>query len=233
MAPRSMENASEAVETEAAENDIASTKIEKAGAAENEESASAKTEHALEKSNLLNKELDGQTGEAIAKTVIENQTGCLKSSDGEAIKVQGVAYGQYDGVHGIDLVAADQSGKPVIIEVKEVQNNPAHLNEKSLSSLEAEYGEVKQMDDTWVKDRWIKLIDNEDHVDELRQAGVSPKYLNPANFEKHPEYWDDILKNKTVAVVSPEGTDAVTNHLREQCDQRNISQILTIRTPAR
>jgi hypothetical protein len=193
---------------------------------------SRKLEKALDKSGVMEKELNGKTGEEIAKTVIKNEPDFLKNAEGEPAKIKGVADGQFDGVHGIDLVAADAEGRPIIIEVKEVQGNPAHLNEKSLTSLEKEYGEVKQMDDKWVKDRWLRLISNDDHVKALEKAGVDPRYLDKDELKEDPDLWKDIFRSKAVVVVSPEGKDAVTNHLHEQCSERNVSNICAIRTPA-
>jgi len=189
------------------------------------------TRVALDKQGQLNAPLDGDVGESTAKAALEHQPGVLKNADGSDKVIKGVADGQYDSKHGIDLVAADANGKPVVVEVKERKDKPAELDDDPLTSIETKDGSpVKQMDDKWVQDRWRKLIADPTRRSELYAAGVKPQYLNPQNFSSDSaKLWSDVLSDKAVIVVSPLGEKAISPKLIEQCNQRGIKQIKPIK----
>lgn len=191
---------------------------------------SPKTQNAISEQGLLDKPLDGESGEQIAKTALENEPGLLKNPDGSDMQLKGVADGKFDNVHGIDLVGADKDGKPVIIEVKSTIHDRA-LETKACTSIETgDESQAYQMDDNWVKDRWGKLIDTPAGVQKLHSAGVDEKYLDRTNFEKNPDLWNDILERKAVVVVGPNGKQGVGDNMPEQCQERNIDQLIALKT---
>lgn len=194
--------------------------------------ARAMAQHDANLNALMQQELDGKTGEKIAANVLEKEGhkpgGWIESQDG-------FVSGQFDGVHGIDLVGATKEGKPIIVEVKETRGE-AKLDDDPLKSMEGtryekpvlqdgkwvvpkgdgSLSDVKQMDDNWVKDRWARLISDKSSRQQLFEAGVDMKYLNPHNLTADTSLWNDVLENRKVVVVSPQGQDAVGNTLIEQ-----------------
>jgi len=68
---------------------------------------------------------------------------------------------------------------------------------------------VEQMDDLWVKDRYLKLLRTDGGPERLQTAGVDPKYCQIENFvDSHgsltdTSLWDDILSQRTTVIVSP------------------------------
>ena len=113
--------------------------------------------------------MNGKSAEKIAANVLEKEG---QQPDGRLETRDGFTSGQFDGVHGIDLVGADKQGKPIIVEVKETQHGEAKLDDDPLKSMkeyekpvqqdgkwvkpegDGSLRDVKQMDDDWVKDRW-------------------------------------------------------------------------------
>jgi hypothetical protein len=73
-----------------------------------------------------------------------------------------------------------------------------------------------QMGGLWTRDRWLKLVKNEERKEELSQAGVDDEYLDLNNFKyAHSPHWRKILDGRTTVVVSTD-KDAVTNKLKDQ-----------------
>jgi len=202
--------------------------------------------HDANLNGLMEQELDWKTGEKIAANVLEKEG----QKRGGRIETQdGFVSGQFDGVHGIDLVGATKDGRPMIVEVKETQSQ-AKLKDDPLKSMQGtqyekpvlqdgkwvvpegdgSLSDVKQMGDDWVKNRWVRLISDDSKREELFAAGVKNKYLNPHNFTEDTHLWDDILGNRKVAVVSPNGADAVGDTLVNQTqDPHRRAEIIPIR----
>ena len=225
----------EAVEAEARlsmAHDLGTPKVPEIDVAQ----AGDATKQALEQEGLLDRPLKGrQVGddaEKYAATVLEKEG--LPNPDGSRERLLGVTEGQFSGRHGIDLVGVSEKHSPVPIEVKEVQQSPAHLNDDPLTSVESKDGTpVKQMDDTWTRDRYQRLIENPEKRKELWEQGVGAKYLNPRNFARDDaKLWSDILPEKTVTTVSPQGDKAVGPKLLEQARDRNIGRVVPIKTMA-
>lgn len=197
--------------------------------------ASDATKQTLQREGLLNQRPEsnrveaGKKGEAMAKTVLKHEG--LRHRDGSKMPLRGVADGQHSGRHGLDLVGITDKGRPVPIEVKHVQTGKASLNDKPLTTVEAKNGSpVRQMDNNWVRDRYRQMIANPEQRKELFREGMDVKYLNPRNFSKDDaKLWNDVLSEKTVVTVSPQGNDAVGNKLQQQAQNREIRRINAIR----
>jgi hypothetical protein len=194
--------------------------------------ASDATKKSLRQKGLLNRPLSGDDAEKYAKTVLEKEG--LSSTNGSRERLLGVTEGQFSGRHGIDLVGVSEKHKPVPIETKEVQQSQAHLNDKPLTSVESKDGRpVKQMDDTWTRDRYRRLIESPEKRKELWEKGVGAKYLNPRNLGRDDaRLWSDILPEKTVITVSPWGDKAIGPKLLEQTRDRDIKRVVSIKTLA-
>jgi len=225
----------EAVEAEARlsmAHDLGTPKVPEIDVAQ----AGDATKQALEQEGLLDRPLKGrQAGddaEKYARTVLEKEG--LPNADGHREHLLGVTEGQFSGTHGIDLIGVSEKHSPVPIEVKEVQQGQADLRDRPLTSVESKDGTpVKQMDDTWTRDRYRRLIENPEKRKELWEQGVGAKYLNPRNFARDDaKLWSDILPEKTVATVSPQGDKAVGTTLLEQARDRNVGRIVSIKTLA-
>jgi hypothetical protein len=75
---------------------------------------------------------------------------------------------------------------------------------------------TNQMGWLWTRDRWLKLIKNEERKEELSQAGVGDEYLDLNNFKyAHSPHWRKILDGRTTVIVSTE-KNTVTNKLKDQ-----------------
>jgi hypothetical protein len=190
------------------------------------------TKQSLRQKGLLNHPLSGDDAEKYAKTVLEKEG--LSGANGSRERLLGVTEGQFSGRQGIDLVGASEEHKPVPIEIKEIQQGQAHLNDKPLTSVESKDGRpVKQMDDTWTRDRYRRLIESPEKRKELWEKGVDAKYLNPRNLAKNDaKLWSDILSEKTVITVSPQGDKAIGPKLLEQTRDRDIKRVVSIKTLA-
>lgn len=194
--------------------------------------ASDATKQSLRHKGLLNRPLSGDDAEKYVKTVLEKEG--LSNANGSRERLLGVTEGQFSGRHGIDLVGVSEKHTPVPIEVKEVQQSQAHLNDKPLTSVESKDGRpVKQMDDTWTRDRYRRLIESPEKRKELWKEGVGAKYLNPRNLARNDaRLWSDILPEKTVITVSPRGDKAIGPKLLDQTRDRDIRRVVSIKTLA-
>jgi acyl transferase domain-containing protein len=190
------------------------------------------TKQSLSRKGLLNRPLSGDDAEKYAKTVLEKEG--LSSAKGSRERLLGVTEGQFSGRQGIDLVGVSEKHRPVPIEVKKIQQSQAHLNDKPLTSVESRDGRpVKQMDDTWTRDRYRRLIESPKKRKELWEEGVGAKYLNPRNLARNDaKLWSDILPEKTVITVSPQGEKAIGPKLLEQTRDRDIRRVVSIKTLA-
>jgi hypothetical protein len=214
---------------------------------------------------------DHNLAEEYASRVFELEG--IPDGNGGVEKVKGeVVSGHYEkrgkGGIGIDLVAADDNGVPILIEVKKYQQtSAAHLENRSVGgqndkkledgvanwkaereklvqtkqqgsevriSREAfetqpsvehwqrrvEWDElrmsehdgnlpVQQMDDLWTRDRWLKIIKEDEGCARMRQAGVDEKYLDYDKLRSslHLPEWQDILDRRTTVIVSDSGGD--------------------------
>jgi hypothetical protein len=87
---------------------------------------------------------------------------------------------------------------------------------------------TEQMAGLWTRDRWLKLVKNEDHRSRLLEAGVAPEYLSLDNLKHaYSPQWRAILDGRTTVVVSDD-RDGVTNTLmREAAFKRgfNVARI--------
>lgn len=197
-------------------------------------SSSPELQRSFHQNGVLEEPLNGKTGEAIAKTVLEHEPGLLNDVNGNPVEVENMVDGFYDGVHGADLIAVDKLGRPYCIEVKTVNMGKAHLNQEGLKSIKGAHGEtVTQMDDEWVRDRWRRVAFDDENAMKLLDAGVDPKYLDPDRMGNDSSLWDEILGTKMVVVVSPHGEDAVGGYLENQCNQRNVHNIVSVKTPGK
>lgn len=181
--------------------------------------------------------------------------------------VNQVVAGQYDHSHGIDIVAV-RDGKPLIVEVKSIwsEGGIASLTKKEVKIPEggvekaaskpaegtleealdmdsAKPGGMQQMDDAWVRDRWLALIQDERIRLALDDAGVHSNYLDttilyatldaPAKrLARKAELWQNILQQKHVVVVSHRPAESLIDKtLVEQATNRNIrvERIFTIK----
>jgi hypothetical protein len=146
---------------------------------------SSRTLAALEKAGIKSDvSEDDKLAEKFTAIVFENEGIPNGNGDTDPVRKE-VVFGQYDNKnHGIDLVAADTEGVPIVIEVKDYKNsNTVLLSDYSLKGevnqpleipvqgLASERGrkfgdegslknplEIRQMNDLWVRDRWLKLI---------------------------------------------------------------------------
>jgi hypothetical protein len=226
---------------------------------------SAQTKSALRKEGLSPEAVlsDPDKAESFVAKVTENEG--LPDGNGGTVCVQGVVAGHYDrGGHGVDLVAADVNGAPVLIEVKK-HNSPAvaSLEDEPVKKLEPtveawrqqreklvlaeqqaalkgarseardnwkpEVAEqqrqverdtkqltpdnqlaVRQMQDLWARDRWLKVIKESEGRERLKQAGIAGKYLNYEALSTSPDLveWGEILDGRTAVIVS--GKDDIT-----------------------
>jgi len=163
---------------------------------------------------------DPDQAEAYAGQVFAREG--IPTGNGGTEKVRGVIAGHYDETgHGIDLVAADAEGVPMPIEVKKYnQPSAAHLEDRPVVKLEPEVENwcarreaqvagdhrlpVRQMDDLWTRDRWLKLIQMPEGPARLRRAGVDEKYLGHQRLRSSPDLpeWQAILDRRMAVIVS-------------------------------
>jgi hypothetical protein len=80
-----------------------------------------------------------------------------------------VIKGQYDSVHGIDLIGIDRNGRPVILEV---------TTGKDFSQMVDGAGRV-EMSPEWVLNRWELFTKQPNNVEQLKIMGIDEKYLPP------------------------------------------------------
>ena len=230
VADRSFEPAVEAEARLSKAQDVGAPKVPEISVAQ----ANDATKQALRQEGLLNRPLNrsGDEAEKYARTVLEKEG--IPKADGSRESVLGVAEGQFSGRQGIDLVGVSDKHSPVPIEVKQVQQGHAKLRDSPLTSVESKDGRpVKQMDDTWTRDRYRRLIESTDKRKELWEKGVGAKYLNPRNLARNDaKLWSDILPEKTVITVSPQGDKAIGPKLLEQTRDRDIRRIVSIKTLA-
>jgi hypothetical protein len=169
----------------------------------------------------------GDRGEAIALATIK-EFGLPVAGGWREIDT--VIAGQYDAVHGIDLVAV-VDGKPVPIEVKYHQRPTLSDYPLTVFGNEAELPANLEMGDGWIRNRWRALLENPEKRLELARAGLKSSYLSPANFaDDTSPAWGEVLSNRRVAVISDRGTEAVNGTIVRQAGERNIPphHILTI-----
>jgi len=69
---------------------------------------------------------------------------------------------------------------------------------------------VQQMDDLWVRDRWLKLIKTPEGQSRLSRIGVDEKYLDYQRLRTSPDLpeWQAILDRRTTVIVSGSEGDA-------------------------
>jgi len=63
---------------------------------------------------------------------------------------------------------------------------------------------IQQMDDLWVRDRWLKLIKTPEGRSRLSRIGVDEKYLDYRRLRASPDLpeWEAILERRTAVIVS-------------------------------
>ena len=62
---------------------------------------------------------------------------------------------------------------------------------------------LDQMGGLWTRDRWLKLVKDEDNCNRLRQAGVSEEYLDLENLRNpYSKQWQDILDRRTSMIIT-------------------------------
>ncbi len=231
---------------------------------------SEQTLNALQEQNLtadvvLN---DADKAESFVCEVLKREG--IPDGNGGTEQVKGVAPGHYDQAgHGIDVIAADQSGVPIPIEVKKYhQISAAKMENRSVIRLEPEVENwrrqrekavlaqergqmtvntaeawkpevrerqkqiyrdaqkmkqndgrlpVQQMDDLWVRDRWLKIIRRKEGRDRLKSVGIDEKYLNVETLQTSPDRpeWKDIL-NRCQVVIVTDGSGATGRKLLRQ-----------------
>jgi hypothetical protein len=166
----------------------------------------------------------GANAEAYTRTVLKSE-GLPDGGDGvEALK--DVVPGQFGSSHGIDLVGITESGDPVPIEVKK-RNDPGkdgHLDPGQLK--DGSY----QMDDQWTKERWRRLVESPEGAEQLRQAGVQPKYLRPENLKDDSPLWQTILDNKVAVVVSNKDDSSGRKMFDQAVFERRVGRVMRIYT---
>lgn len=74
-----------------------------------------------------------------------------------------------------------------------------------------------QMSDLWVRDRWLKLVKNEETRKQLAQAGVAESFLDVDYLTKgaYSDTWKKILDARNTIIVSQNKEDVTTTLLRE------------------
>lgn len=214
---------------------------------------SPQTKEALESEGIDVKNIiDDKQAEHFAACVIEHEG--MPDGNGRTERICGRAVqGQFDNAnHGIDLVAANEDGVPVLLEVKKYSRTSAvHLTDKSLTGgntpIEPEVqklakirrreelltsprfdkpSDIRQMNDLWVRDRWLKLIKSEDGVERLKLAGVDEKFLNYQNMRNMNSFeWNQIMDNRKIVLVGGKGED-ISDYLLSQVIFENRAKMV-------
>jgi hypothetical protein len=83
-----------------------------------------------------------------------------------------------------------------------------------------------QMAGLWTRDRWLKLVKSEEHLDRLRQAGVAEEYLDLDNLKvADSPQWRTILDGRTTVIVSDDREGASTTLSREALFKRHFNVV--------
>lgn len=213
----------------------------------------------LETKKALNKvgidyeaNMDDKQAEQFAACVMEHEG--IPDGNGGTERVNGrIVPGQFDNAnHGIDLVAADRDGVPILMEVKKYNHTSAvHLTDLPLTGERTPFepevqklarqrsreellinprfdkpSDVRQMNDLWIRDRWLKLIKSNDGLERLRAAGVKEQFLDYQHMRLMdcPE-WDQIMENRKIVLVGGKG-DNVSDYLLSQVIFENRAKMV-------
>lgn len=265
-----------------------------------------KTREALQAQGITSTSIvnDSSQGEVCTRTVLEREG--IPDGSGQMERVKRVVPGTYNTVHGIDLIAVTQDGKPMPIEVKthakyakldgkpkaeshlepevlqakrdreqELQMyrdgqrdnlrllrqwerdgrqklDPDRVNRlapdlrQQLTKMEDDMNRswqdvqgsinlpVEQMDELWVKDRYLKLLRSDGGTDRLLTAGVHPKYCRIDNLVNgtgnliETPLWDDILSQRMTVVVSPAGAPSGRKMFEQAVFEKKSNRVLKI-----
>lgn len=196
--------------------------------------------------------MDDKQAEQYAACVMEHEG--IPDGNGGTERVNGqVVPGQFDNAnHGIDLVAADRDGVPILMEVKKYNHTSSvHLTDLPLTGERTPFepevqklarqrsreeilinprfdkpSDVRQMNDLWIRDRWLKLINSNDGLERLRAAGVKEQFLEYQRMRLMdcPE-WDLIMENRKVVLVGGKG-DNVSDYLLSQVIFENRAKMV-------
>jgi hypothetical protein len=171
---------------------------------------------------------DSDKAELYTSRVFEREG--IPDGNGGTEKVKGVAPGHFSNRGwGIDLVAANSEGKPMPIEVKKYgQPSAAQLSDGPIVGLEDDTERwlqrreplehpVRQMDEWWTRDRWLKLIKSPEGQKRMADLGVNEEYLDYNHLRSSPDLqeWEDFLDQRVTVIVSEREGDA-GKHLSDQ-----------------
>lgn len=83
-----------------------------------------------------------------------------------------------------------------------------------------------QMGGMWARDRWIKIIKEPAAVEQLRQSGVSERYLNLDNLrDPYSPEWQAILDRRKIVIVTHARDAASPNLTRDAIFRRHADVI--------
>lgn len=104
--------------------------------------------------------------------------------------------------------------------------------EKDEAKMQSQKGElpVQQMDDLWVRDRWLKLIKSPEGQARLRQAGVNEKFLNYRRLRTAPDLpeWQTILDRRMTVVVSDRNGNVGHRLFLQAIKEKRSKQVIKI-----
>jgi hypothetical protein len=103
---------------------------------------------------------------------------------------------------------------------REFPNQPARWNDydEELSTL--------QMGGMWARDRWITILKDPAAVEQLRQSGVSERFLSLDNFrDPYSSEWQAILDRRKIVVVTRASDAASLNVTRDAVFRRHADVI--------
>jgi hypothetical protein len=92
---------------------------------------------------------------------------------------------------------------------------------------------VEQMDELWVKDRYIKLLRRSGGAERLQSAGISPEYCQVENLVhggrlKDTPLWDDILSKRTTVIVGPADAPRGRTMFKQAVFEKKSKRVLRI-----
>jgi hypothetical protein len=198
---------------------------------------------------------DDKLAEKFSALVLKNEG--IPNGNGDTTPVKkDVVFGQYDDKnHGIDLVAADKDGNPIILEVKDykdskrvvlsdylVKGEPDQPIEKAVQNLildrKKQFSdmstlknpcEIRQMNDLWVRDRWLKLIKTENGLSRLRSAGVDEQFLDLTVMQDmSAPQWEKILDQRVLVIVNKEGSNINKRLLDQALFENRAKKVISI-----
>jgi hypothetical protein len=167
----------------------------------------------------------------------------IPDGNGGTEEVRGIGPGHFNNRGwGIDLIATDSEGRPTPIEVKKYkQPSRAELADRPVVELEDETqgwlqhtnspeDSGRQMDDWWLRDRWLKLIKNPEGHQRMADLGVNEKYLDYDRLRSSPDLpeWEGLLDRRATVIVSRRGGDAGKRLFDQAVFEKRSTRVIKI-----